>query len=400
MVAVSSGAAVRTHGSRSSAHPEPGSTGGSGRTEPPPRREQRPGHRPRAAHPSAQRPAGPAATRASLTPESPLSSDVAQRRETPVPLIPRPREPPGASLRRLPTRVPAPFRRGTAPRPPSRYRLSRRPPARHPFPPHSPPPAGASRGAVPVPCGGAHPGDDGSAPRGQQRQQQQQRSSAQAPHAAGPRPPALPAGAARWSRPGAAPAVIKLGAAVPRRESPPRPGSAAGRRAHPSAGPGRGGGAPAVGWGQPGARRRGAPPGVPRDIPGGISQWVLGGRPAVTEGYPREHPTTSREHRVAAREHPRGRPARCREHHTAGPKGPCSRWETVLQVRVHPKASGSPKWLVPAWRSPHSNARVLSAFAPAGSVAPQFPTDQLWKKKWEEWGWGPSALLPAQAPAQ
>lgn len=31
MVAVSSGAAVRSHGSRSSAHPEPGSAGGSGR---------------------------------------------------------------------------------------------------------------------------------------------------------------------------------------------------------------------------------------------------------------------------------------------------------------------------------------------------------------------------------
>lgn len=138
VVAVSSGAAVRTHGSRSSAHPEPGSAGGSGRTEPPPRREQRPGHRPRAAHPSAQRPAGPAATRASLTPESPLSSDVAQRRETPGSAHP---PPPGAP------RLVSPSLTHTSPRafpalhssaPPVPLPLIPETPSPAPFPPAQP----------------------------------------------------------------------------------------------------------------------------------------------------------------------------------------------------------------------------------------------------------------------
>lgn len=268
----SSGAAGRAHGCKSRADPESGSAGGSGRAGAP----APPGAAPRAQTSCcASFGAAPRGSRRhpdiSHPGESPKSwcrsaQEDPQFRSAPAPESPA----------RLSVAYPHKSQRlsgaHTAPRPPSRYRLSRRPPARHPLPPHSPPPAGAPGGAVPVPCEGAHPGDDGSAPRGQQRQQQQQRSSAQAPHAAGPRPPALPAGAARWSRPGAAPAVIKLGAAVPRRESPP-PWQ---RRGTPCA-PLRGAGA-----------RRGGTRGRL-----GTARGTSGGRaagcPATAEGHPRRH---------------------------------------------------------------------------------------------------------------
>lgn len=155
-------------------------------------------------------------------------------------------------------------RSGTPPLPPPPSPL--RAPAGLPVPARRVPSVPSVRPALPVPCGGAHPGDDGAVPRGQQhRQQQQQRpwsSSAQAPHGAVPRPRPLrsPRAQRGAAEPGAvaAPAVIKPGAAGGGSVSHPRPGSAAAaeRRAHPTAP--RCAAAGRARWGSP-RRRRGRP---------------------------------------------------------------------------------------------------------------------------------------------
>lgn len=218
------------------------------------------------------------------------------------PLYPGTTHPPASRYRspRTDLQVLSPLPPADPPSPP----LSRRPPARL----RRPLPARRVPSVPSVPVGGAHPGDDGSVPRGhQQRQQRQQqeprRRAAQAPHGAVPRPLRSPRAQRGAAEPGAAaaPAVIKPGAAGGGSVSHPRPGSAAAadRCAHPTAprcaAAARAfaaAGAAAGGWLGGSPRRWGASHGSPGNVPGlvgGASSECRGQRPA---GLGRTSPST------------------------------------------------------------------------------------------------------------